>query len=192
MADRAHRTARLLRVSIVPLAVTSLAGYACWAGALLLYDASGGLGPLAPIGDWPIDAAAYRFFPALGLFGCGTLSAAKLFAETAGIGRFRSRAAFAAHTGTAPIPVWSGNLLRHRLNRDGNRQLNAALHRIAITQLRGPGLGQAYVAKRMAAGDTKTEAIRALRRRLSDEVFRRLQTDEAARAGIEPLTRAAA
>jgi transposase len=128
----------------------------------------------------------------LSLFGCGTLSAAKLFAETAGIGRFRSRAAFAAHTGTAPIPVWSGNLVRHRLNRGGNRQLNAALHRIAITQLRSPSLGQAYVAKRMAAGDTKTEAIRALRRRLSDEVFRRLQTDEAARAGIEPLTQAAA
>jgi transposase len=119
----------------------------------------------------------------MGLFGCGPLTAAKLVAETAGIGRFRSRAAFAAHNGTAPIPVWSGNLVPHRLNRGGNRQLNAALHRIAITQLRCPGLGQAYVAKRQAAGDTKTEAIRALRRRLSDEVYRRLQADEVARAG---------
>jgi transposase len=128
----------------------------------------------------------------LALFGCGSLTAAKLVAETAGIGRFRSRAAFAAHTGTAPIPVWSGNLVRHRLNRGGNRQLNAALHRIAITQLRCPGLGQAYVAKRIAAGDTKTEAIRALRRRLSDEVFRRLQADEAARAFTESVTRVAA
>ena len=128
----------------------------------------------------------------MGLFGCGPLTAAKLVAETAGIGRFRSRAAFAAHNGTAPIPVWSGNLVRHRLNRGGNRQLNAALHRIAITQLRCPGLGQAYVAKRQAAGDTKTEAIRALRRRLSDEVFRRLQADEAARVDLEGLTRAAA
>jgi transposase len=128
----------------------------------------------------------------LDLFGCGSLTAAKLVAETAGIGRFRSRAAFAAHTGTAPIPVWSGNLVRHRLNRGGNRQLNAALHRIAITQLRCPGLGQAYVAKRMAAGDTKTEAIRALRRRLSDEVFRRLQADEAARAVSESVAGVAA
>ena len=128
----------------------------------------------------------------LALFGCGPLTAAKLVAETAGISRFRSRAAFAAHNGTAPIPVWSGNLVRHRLNRSGNRQLNAALHRIAITQLRCPGLGQAYVAKRQAAGDTKTEAIRALRRRLSDEVFSRLQVDEAARAGLDGLTRAAA
>ncbi|MGA2514421.1 MAG: IS110 family transposase [Candidatus Limnocylindrales bacterium] len=128
----------------------------------------------------------------LELVGCGPLTAAKVVAETAGIGRFRSRAAFAAHTGTAPIPVWSGNLVRHRLNRGGNRQLNAALHRIAVTQLRCPGPGQAYVAKRLAAGDTKTEAIRALRRRLSDEVFRRLQADEAARASIEGVARAAA
>jgi transposase len=128
----------------------------------------------------------------LALFGCGPLTAAKLVAETAGISRFRSRAAFATHNGTAPIPVWSGNLVRHRLNRGGNRQLNAALHRIAITQLRCPGLGQAYVAKRQAAGDTKTEAIRALRRRLSDEVFRRLQADEATRAAVGSLGRAAA
>ena len=128
----------------------------------------------------------------LALFGCGSLTAAKLVAETAGIGRFRSRAAYASHTGTAPIPVWSGNVVRHRLNHGGNRQLNAALHRIAITQLRCPSLGQAYVAKRLAAGDTKTEAIRALRRRLSDEVYRRLQADEAARAGLDGLTRAAA
>jgi transposase len=128
----------------------------------------------------------------LGPLGCGSLTAAKIVAETAGIGRFRSRAAFAAHTGTAPIPVWSGNLVRHRLNRGGNRQLNVALHRIAVTQLRCPGLGQAYVAKRLAAGDTKTEAIRALRRRLSDEVFRRLQADEAARVSVEGVTRAAA
>jgi transposase len=128
----------------------------------------------------------------LELVGCGPLTAAKLVAETAGIGRFRSRAAFAAHNGTAPIPVWSGNVVRHRLNRGGNRQLNVALHRIAVTQLRCPGLGHAYVAKRQAAGDTKTEAIRALRRRLSDEVFRRLQTDEAARVGFEGVLRVAA
>jgi transposase len=128
----------------------------------------------------------------LALFGCGSLTAAKLFAETAGISRYRSRAAYASHTGTAPIPVWSGNLVRHRLSRGGNRQLNAGLHRIAITQLRCPSLGQTYVAKRIAAGDTKTEAIRALRRRLSDEVFRRLQADEAARAAAESVALAAA
>jgi hypothetical protein len=86
------------------------------------------------------------------------------------------RARGAAH-GTAPIPVWSGCTVRHRLNRVGDRQLNVALHRIAITQLQREGPGRTYVAKRMAAGDTKTEAIRALRRRLSDELFRRLSAD---------------
>jgi transposase len=114
----------------------------------------------------------------LALGGCGTLTAAKLVAETAGVGRFRSRAAFAMHNGTAPVPVWSANRERHRLNRGGNRQLNAALHRIAVTQLRLGGAGRAYYQRRIALGDTKTEAIRALRRRISDEVYRRLETDE--------------
>lgn len=114
----------------------------------------------------------------LALEGCGALTAAKLVGETAGAGRFRSRAAFARHNGTAPIPVWSGNDTRHRLSRGGNRQINAALHRIAVTQLRRGGRGRDYLEKRMAAGDTKTEAIRALRRRLSDEVFRRMLDDE--------------
>jgi transposase len=113
----------------------------------------------------------------LELVGCGPLTAAKLLGETAGIGRFRSRAAFARHNGTAPVPVWSGNTERVRLNRGGKRQLNAALHRIAVTQLQQHGAGWTYVARRMAAGNTKTEAIRALRRRLSDEVYRRLLAD---------------
>ena len=80
------------------------------------------------------------------------------------------------------MPVWSGNIGRHRLSRTGNRQLNVALHRIAITQMRLDGRGRDYLAKRLAAGDTKTEAIRALRRRISDEVFRRMRHDERLRA----------
>lgn len=118
--------------------------------------------------------------PALiALVGCGPLGAAKIVAETAGVSRFRSRSAFARHNGTAPIPVWSGNNERHRLNRGGNRQLNVAIHRIAITQMRLGAPASDYIVKRRAAGDTKTEAIRALRRRISDEVFRRLQLDAA-------------
>jgi len=118
----------------------------------------------------------------LALTGCGPLTAAKLVGETAGIGRFRSRAAFARHNGSAPLPVWSGNTERHRLSRTGNRQLNVALHRIAITQLQREGPGQTYFEHRRTNGDTKTEAIRALRRRISDEVFRRMRHDEATRA----------
>jgi transposase len=126
----------------------------------------------------------------LDLEGCGPLTAAKLVGETAGMGRFRSRAAFAMHNGTAPIPVWSGNHQRHRLHRGGNRQLNVAMHRIAITQLRLGGAGRAYVQRRVAAGDPKTEAIRALRRRISDQVYRRLTADEHQRhhqpTGLQP------
>jgi transposase len=118
----------------------------------------------------------------LEMVGCGSLTAAKLLGEAAGVGRFRSRAAFARHNGSAPLPVWSGNTVRHRLSRTGNRQLNLALHRIAITQLQREGPGRTYLEHRRAMGDTKPEAIRALRRRISDEVFRRMRHDEAARA----------
>ncbi len=125
----------------------------------------------------------------LALPGCGPLTAAKIVGEAAGISRFRSKEAFARHNGTAPVPVWSGNVTRFRLSRGGNRQLNLALHRIAITQMRIDERGRAYLERRRAAGDTKTEAIRALRRKISDEVFRRLQADEAAR--VTPLAAAA-
>lgn len=119
----------------------------------------------------------------LDLSGCGPLSTATIVGRTAGVTRFHSAAAFARHDGTAPIPVWSGNVVRHRLSRGGDRQLNAALHRIAITQLRLGGRSRAYVEKRRAAGDTKTEALRALKRRLSDEVYRRLRADATAALG---------
>lgn len=118
----------------------------------------------------------------LALTGCGPLTAAKPIGESAGIERFRSKAAFARHTGSAPVPVWSGNNVRHRLSRGGHRQLNVALHRIAITQLQRPGPGRNDIDHRRAGGDTKTEAIRALRRRISDEVFRRMRDDQAAQA----------
>jgi len=125
-----------------------------------------------------IEALAAELAPALlRLPGCAGLTAGKLVAETADVGRFRSSSAFAMHNGTAPIPVWSGNVERHRLNRGGNRQLNVALHRIAITQIRLGGDARTYVARRMALGNTRTEAIRSLRRHLSNEVYRRLCLD---------------
>lgn len=120
----------------------------------------------------------------LALSGCGALTAAKLIGETAGVGRFSSRAKFARHNGCAPLPVWSGNDVRHRLSRGGNRQLNVAIHRIAITQVRLGGLGRDYFEHRLLAGDTRTEALRALRRKISDEVFRRMRRDEAARVAV--------
>jgi transposase len=95
----------------------------------------------------------------LELQGCSTLCAAKIFAESADIRRFETRAAFALNNGTAPIPVWSGNNVRHRLNRGGNRQLNAALYRIAIIQARDEGLGRTYVAKRLGEHSTRGNAV---------------------------------
>lgn len=120
----------------------------------------------------------------LALLGCGVLTAAKLVGETADVRRFRSPAAYARHNGTAPVPVWSGNTPRVRLSRGGNRQLNAALHRIAVTQLQQHAAGHDYVQRRLAHGNTKTEAIRALRRHLSNEVYRRMLAD----AQLRPLT----
>jgi transposase len=115
--------------------------------------------------------------------GCGVLGAAMILGETAGVGRFRSKDAYARFTGTAPIPVWSGDRRgKVRLNRGGNRTVNTALHMIAVTQVRGVGPGQAYVDKLMGRGKTRTEAIRLLRRRLSDVAFTALRADEQARS----------
>lgn len=114
----------------------------------------------------------------LELPGCGALTAAKIVGETAGIERFATEAKYAMHAGTAPIPVWSGRTRgRVRMNKSGNRQLNAALHRIAVTQIRLGGLGRAYYDKRLAVGDSKTEAIRALKRRLARVVFQTLKNN---------------
>jgi transposase len=109
--------------------------------------------------------------------GVGALTAAKIVAEVAGVRRFRSKDAFARHNGTAPLPVWSGNKVRHRLSRTGNRQLNTAIHRTAVTQIRIHEPAKAYLERRMSMGNTKTEAIRALKRKLSDVVYRALLAD---------------
>jgi transposase len=97
--------------------------------------------------------------------------------ETADIRRCHSKDACARHNGTAPLPVWSANKQRHRRSRTGNRQLNLGLHRIAITQARHHSDAQRYLARRRANANTPTEAIRALKRRLSDVVYRALLAD---------------
>jgi transposase len=109
--------------------------------------------------------------------GVAELTAAKIVSQTADVRRFKSKDAYARHNGTAPLPVWSGNQTRHRLSRTGNRQLNCAIHRIAVTQMRCFPPAQAYLKSRLAAGNTKTEALRALKRRLSDTVYHALRAD---------------
>ncbi|GAB3869835.1 IS110-like element IS1547 family transposase [Nocardioides maradonensis] len=119
----------------------------------------------------------------LAMPGVGALTAAKLVGEAAGVTRFKSEAAFARHAGIAPIPVWSGSTKgRVRLTRSGNRQLNAAIHRIAVTQIRLDGLGKTYYQKKKAEGMSTPEALRCLKRRLARVVFNHLMTDQAAPA----------
>jgi len=119
----------------------------------------------------------------LAMPGCGRLTAAKLVGESAGITRFADEAKFARHAGVAPIPVWSGNTAgRVRMTRSGNRQLNAALHRIAVTQIRlDGGLGKIYYEKKKAEGMSTTEALRCLKRRLARTVFNHLIADHKTR-----------
>lgn len=125
----------------------------------------------------------------LDLPGCGVLTAAKLLGETANLTRFRSEACFAMPAGVAPIPASSGRTNRHRLARGGNRQLNAALHRIAVTQTRLDGLGKVYYQRRRAQGDTTMEALRTLKRRLARVVFNTLRDTPTTAAA--PLPQAA-
>lgn len=125
-----------------------------------------------------ISTLVWKLAPTLlAICGCGPLTAAKILGETAGIERFKSPDAYARHNGTAPLPVWSSNRQRHRLSRSGNRQLNAALHRIALTQTRHHPGAQALITRRRANGDGGLEALRVLKRRLSDVVYRALHTD---------------
>jgi transposase len=112
-----------------------------------------------------------------GLFGIGGLLAGKILARVGSISRFGSAAAFASSTGTAPIAVCSGDVVRHRLSRAGDRQLTFALHVMAVTQIRRDTAGRAYYRRKRAAGDSHTEAVRCLKRRLSDVVYRQLLHD---------------
>jgi transposase len=112
----------------------------------------------------------------LELPGVGALTAAKLIAEVAGIERFRSEAKLARLAGVAPIPASSGERIRVRLDRAGNRQLNAAFHRIAVTQLRAHPPAREYVDRRLSEGKTKREALRCLKRHLVRSVFNTMKT----------------
>jgi transposase len=114
----------------------------------------------------------------LELEGCGALTAAKLVAETAGAEHLGSDAKFARLAGVAPIPASSGKRIRHRLDRGGNRQLNCALHRIAVTQGRVHPPARNYLARKQAEGKTRIEALRCLKRHLARRVWKLLVNPE--------------
>ena len=116
------------------------------------------------------------------LHGMGPSGAARLLAEVGDITRFPDKAHFASWNGTAPIDASSGDQVRHRLSRAGNRQINRVLHIMAVVQLRNPTQGRAYYDRKVAAGKTPREAMRAPKRRLSDIVYHQMIIDARAKA----------
>jgi transposase len=113
----------------------------------------------------------------LALPGCGALSAAKLLGEIGPIERFQTDAQLARHAGVAPLEASSGRVQRHRLDRGGNRQLNCALHRIAVTQARVHPPARAYLERKQADGKSRREALRCLKRQLARSVYTTLKNE---------------
>ncbi|MEN3616220.1 IS110 family transposase [Plantactinospora sp. ZYX-F-223] len=120
------------------------------------------------------------------LHGIGPSGAPRLLVEVGDITRFPNRAHFASWNGTAPIDASSGDQVRHRLSRAGNRQINRGLHIMATVQLRNPTEGRAYFDRKKATGKTSMEAMRALKRRLSDIVYRCMINDTTAAMAAGP------
>jgi transposase len=113
----------------------------------------------------------------LELHGIGPTGAARLLVDVEDITRFPNRDHFASWNGTAPIDASSGDHVRHRLSRQGNRQINRTLHIMATVQLRRPSEGRSYFNRKTAAGKTNMEAMRCLKRRLSDLVYKTMLDD---------------
>ena len=110
--------------------------------------------------------------------GIGPSGAARLLVEIGDITRFPTRAHFASWNGTAPLDASSGDHVRHRLSRKGNRQINRVIHIMAIVQLRNQTIGRAYFDRRTSEGKTSMEAVRALKRHLSDAIYRQMILDD--------------
>jgi transposase len=120
------------------------------------------------------------------IFGVGPILAAKIIGTVGSVARFPTKAHFASYSGTAPVESSSGEVVRHRLSLAGNRQLNNALHMIAVCQARSDVRGQAYYRKKVAEGKSRKEALRCLKRHISDAVFKSLVAD------LEELSRSVA
>jgi transposase len=112
------------------------------------------------------------------IFGVGSILAAKIIGTVGDVARFPTKAHyFASYSGTAPVEASSGEVVRHRLSLAGNRQLNNVLHMVATCQARSDARGGAYYRKKIAEGKSREEALRCLKRRVCDAVFKILQTD---------------
>jgi transposase len=114
------------------------------------------------------------------IFGIGPILAARIIGTVGNVGRFPTKAHFASYSGTAPLEASSGEVVRHRLSLAGNRHLNYALHMVAVCQARSDARGGTYYRKKIAEGKSRKEALRCLKRRVSDVVFRSLMADSLA------------
>jgi transposase len=115
----------------------------------------------------------------LDVYGIGPAGAARILADVGDVARFADRNRFASWTGTAPIDASSGDQIRHRLSRAGNRRINHVLYIAAVVQIRHDTPGRAYYRRKLAEGKTPLEALRCLRRRISDVIYRQLVADAA-------------
>lgn len=111
------------------------------------------------------------------MFGVGPILAAEIIGRVGNVARFPTKAHFASYTGTAPIEASSGEVVRHRLSRAGNRKLNHVVHMIAICQARHDTKGRTYYRRKLAEGKSEKEALRCLKRRISDAVYKQLRAD---------------
>jgi len=124
-----------------------------------------------------------------GIFGVGPVIAATIIGDVADVSRFPSADRFAAYNGTAPIEVSSGNRKVHRLSRRGNRRMNHAIHMAAVTQIRNRHSdGRTYYDRKLKEGKTRLEALRALKRRLSNTIYQRLLADARSAGNAKPQT----
>ncbi|MGH8894258.1 MAG: transposase, partial [Actinomycetes bacterium] len=123
------------------------------------------------------DAVTARGSHLMDLFGVGPAGAARILSDVGDVTRFPDRNHFASWTGTAPLDASSGDQVRHRLSRAGNRRLNHVLHIAAIVQIRHDTEGRTYYRRKLTESKTAMEALRCLKRRLSDAVYRQLVAD---------------
>jgi transposase len=114
------------------------------------------------------------------IFGVGPILAARIIGTVGDVGRFPTKAHFASYSGTAPVEASSGEVVRHKLSLAGNRKLNYALHMVAVCQARSDARGGGYYRKKIAEGKSRKEALRCLKRRVCDAVFRSLVADSRA------------
>jgi transposase len=127
-----------------------------------------------------------RRSPLMDLHGVGPVVAARTLADVGDVTRFADRNRFASWTGTAPLDASSGEQIRHRLSRAGNRRMNHMIHIAAISQIRLDTSGGVYYRRKLAAGKTPLEALRCLKRRISDAIYRQLLADAQTDEGADP------